>query len=187
MFVAISWATQIIPFYGIFTFAPMLLAAFNIDGAIKADIIVSIMFMLCNVLAIWLCKLTGRRPLVITAFAVSVVALGLLGMMPNSGIVVVLLLFLLFAMTNGINGILQILYPNELFPTEIRASAVGFGTGASRIGSAISNYVMPTVLSLYGIGTLMLMGAGIAAIGSCCMYSMGSRDKKSDSYRGSNG
>jgi MFS transporter, putative metabolite transport protein len=42
--------------------------------------------------------------------------------------------------------------PNELFPTEIRATAVGIGTAASRIGAAIS-FVGLAVTVAWGVET----------------------------------
>jgi hypothetical protein len=43
--------------------------------------------------------------------------------------------------------------PNELFPTEIRGSAVGLASSLSRIGAAIGTYLVPAALSHISIGS----------------------------------
>jgi len=60
---------------------------------------------------------------------------------------------------------MQWLYPNELFPTEIRASAVGAAMAFSRIGTVLSTYALPLFLAAYGIGPTMFVGAAISLIG----------------------
>ena len=57
------------------------------------------------------------------------------------------------------------LYPNELFPTDIRASAVGVIMSLSRIGTIVSTWALPIFINNYGISNTMLMGAGISLFG----------------------
>ncbi|EFA5035403.1 TPA: sugar porter family MFS transporter [Escherichia coli] len=60
---------------------------------------------------------------------------------------------------------MQWLYPNELFPTDIRASAVGVIMSLSRIGTIVSTWALPIFINNYGISNTMLMGAGISLFG----------------------
>ncbi|MER5359552.1 MFS transporter [Streptomyces sp. NPDC002785] len=55
-------------------------------------------------------------------------------------------------------------YPNELFPTEARATAVGAGTAFSRIGSAAATYLMPFAPAR-SHSLLLLIGAVVSAAG----------------------
>ncbi|MEA7614659.1 hypothetical protein ONO57_27025, partial [Salmonella enterica subsp. enterica serovar Anatum] len=50
-----------------------------------------------------------------------------------------------YAFFSGGPGILQWLYPNELFPTDIRASAVGVIMSLSRIGTKTNRPAMQRV------------------------------------------
>ena len=69
--------------------------------------------------------------------------------------------FGLYAFFSGGPGILQWLYPNELFPTEVRATAVGLAIGISRVGTIVATY-----------GTLITAGAfGIRP--TCCQQQPG--------------
>ncbi len=68
--------------------------------------------------------------------------------------------FAVYAFFSGGPGTLQWLYPNELFPTDIRASAVGVIMSLSRIGTIVSTWALPIFINNYGISNTMLMGAG---------------------------
>jgi hypothetical protein len=59
---------------------------------------------------------------------------------------------------------LEAIYPSELFPTGVRATANGFATGASRVGAAIGVYGAPHLLD-YSVQLTMLVGAGVAGLG----------------------
>jgi hypothetical protein len=50
---------------------------------------------------------------------------------------------------------LTLVYPYEIFPTEIRAFAVGVGTSVSRIGAAVGTYLVPISLGTLGIAQTM--------------------------------
>jgi len=49
-------------------------------------------------------------------------------------------------------------YLPELFPTDLRASGIGLAIAASRIGSAISTFLLPVVVASFGVR---------AALGAC--------------------
>lgn len=56
------------------------------------------------------------------------------------------------------------MYPNELFPTEVRGSAVGLASSLSRIGAAIGTYLVPLALSGLGIGVTMIIGGVVTLV-----------------------
>jgi len=57
-------------------------------------------------------------------------------------------------------------FPAESFPTEVRASGIGLATAVSRLGSAVSTFLLP--VSVAGIGLSPTMGilAAILALGA---------------------
>lgn len=57
----------------------------------------------------------GRRPLLIISFAMMTLSLAMLGLVSSPGIWVVIAAFGMYAFCSGGPGILQWLYPNELF------------------------------------------------------------------------
>ena len=60
---------------------------------------------------------------------------------------------------------LTLVYPNELFPTEIRTFAVGVGTSLSRIGAAVGTYLVPISLQSFGIAPTMYAAAIVTLVG----------------------
>ena len=67
---------------------------------------------------------------------------------------------------------LDFVYLPELFPTRLRASGVGFGTAASRIGSAFSTFMLPICVESIGIRPTLGICVGVLLIGTviCQLY-----------------
>jgi putative MFS transporter len=154
--------------FAIYTFGPQIMAAFGLDTgaeAILGDIVISLFFLAGCVPAMYLLNSLGRRPLLIGSFAMMTLSLLVLGFFPLASIGVVVALFGAYALFSGGPGIMQWLYPNELFPTDIRASAVGAAMAFSRIGTVVSTYGLPLFLAAYGIGPTMFVGAAISLLG----------------------
>lgn len=94
-----------------------------------------------------------------------VIPLAVLGLVPTAPAAVILACFCAYALFSGGPSILEFIYPTELFPTEVRATAVGIGTAISRIGAAIGTYLLPIGLDRIGVGNTMLIMAAITLLG----------------------
>ncbi|EAA0688775.1 MFS transporter [Salmonella enterica subsp. enterica] len=136
LFVAAIWTCQVIPMFAIYTFGPQIVGLLGWEQGRNAA--------LGNV--------------VISLFF-------MLGLVSNLGIILVVVAFAVYAFFSGGPGILQWLYPNELFPTDIRASAVGVIMSLSRIGTIVSTWALPIFITRYGINNVMLIGALISLVG----------------------
>ncbi len=168
LFVAAIWTCQVIPMFAIYTFGPQIVGLLGLGvgkNAALGNVVISLFFMLgCIPPMLWL-NTAGRRPLLIGSFAMMTLALAVLGLIPDMGIWLVVMAFAVYAFFSGGPGNLQWLYPNELFPTDIRASAVGVIMSLSRIGTIVSTWALPIFINNYGISSTMLMGAGISLFG----------------------
>lgn len=159
---------QVVPMYAIYTFGPQIMTAFGLgegQEAILGESAVSLFFLVGTIPAMFWLNSMGRRKLVLVSLAFMAVGLTILGIWPGAPIYVVIIAFGLYAFFSGGPGILQWLYPNELFPTEIRASAVGVAIGFSRIGTIIATYGTPIFLASFGIGPTMMIAAGLVILG----------------------
>lgn len=168
VFVGTIWLCQVVPMFGLYTFGPQVMGAFGFGTgkeALLGDVIISLFFLLGCVPAMFWLNSIGRRPLVIGSFAIMSASLAVLGIFPDSVIWVVVACFGVYAFFSGGPGILQWLYPNELFPTEIRASAVGAAMAFSRIGTVITTFGLPIFLDKYGIASTVLVGVGFSVLG----------------------
>ena len=88
-----------------------------------------------------------------------------LGLFPQAPAWVIICGFLVYAFFSGGPSVLQWIYPNELFPTQVRATAVGVATAISRIGAAIGTFSLPYFLQTYGISPTMLICTGLTFLG----------------------
>jgi putative MFS transporter len=158
---------QVVPMYAMYTFGPTIMSAFGLgEGslAVLGEALVSLFFLVGTIPAMFWLNSLGRRPLLIGSLALMALGLLIPGVWPGAPVVVIIAAFGIYAFFSGGPGILQWLYPNEMFPTEIRATAVGVAIAISRIGVVVSTYGLPLFLAAYGIGPTMLTGAGLLVL-----------------------
>lgn len=168
MFVGVIWLCQAVPMFAIYTYGPQMIETFGFGegkDALLGEMVIGTFFLIGTIPAMFLAERWGRRPLIILCFAVMTVALAVLGVIPQASMFLVVICFAIYALFSGGPGNLEWLYPNELFPTEIRASAMGVAMAISRIGTIISIYVLPQFIAAYGLATTLSVGAGISLIG----------------------
>lgn len=171
VFLGILILCQVVPMFAIYTFGPEILSALGLvdaSSSILGETFISLIFLVGTVPAMYWLDTIGRRRLLIGSLAFMSAGLlvpGLVSGLPTWAIVIS---FGIYAFAAGGPGILQWLYPNELFPTEVRATAVGVAIAFSRIGVVISTYGMPLFLRAYGVGATMLVGGLLLALALIC-------------------
>lgn len=166
-FVTVFWTCSVIPVFAVYAFAPKVLDALHLTGgwASYGSVAITLLFVVGCVIATRLVNVLGRRRLLLHSFLWSGLALLLLGLLRDSPSALILLMFGLYALFIGGAQVLQLVYPNEIFPTEIRAGAVGVGTSLSRIGAAVGTWLVPVSLQSLGIGPTMYIAAAITFFG----------------------
>lgn len=167
LFVVAFWTCSVTPVFAVYAFVPQVLGALNLseDAASYGSVVITVMFFVGCVVATFLINTWGRRPLVIHSFLWSMIALVALGIFDTGAEWLILLLFGAYAVFIGGAQILQLVYPNEIFPTEVRTVAVGMGASLSRVGAAIGTFLVPISLSTIGISGTMFAAAAISLIG----------------------
>ena len=174
LFVVTFWTCAIIPIFAVYAFAPKVLAALKIDAETGSlgSVAITMFFVAGCILATRTLNVLGRRTVLLSSFIVSSIALIGLGYFPVGNSAVVLILFSLYALFIGGAQVLTLVYPNEIFPTELRPMAVGIGTAFSRIGAAVGTYLVPLSLNGIGIAQTMYAAAGITLVGLVCAWFM---------------
>ncbi|MGE8324893.1 MFS transporter [Pseudomonas urmiensis] len=167
LFVAMFWTCSVIPVFAVYAFAPKVLAALNLKGdwASFGSVAITFLFVVGCIIATRLINGMGRRRMLINSFACSGMALLGLAAFHAGSELLILGLFGAYALFIGGAQVLQLVYPNELFPTDIRAGAVGVGTSLSRVGAAIGTWLVPMALDSYGIAFTMYAAAIVTFIG----------------------
>ncbi|MEW5289867.1 MFS transporter [Erwinia papayae] len=166
-FVTVFWTCSVIPVFAVYAFAPKVLDALHLSGrwASWGSVSITLLFVIGCMIATRLINTLGRRKLLLHSFLWSGLALLLLGLLRDGPSLLILLMFGLYALFIGGAQVLQLVYPNEIFPTEIRAGAVGVGTSLSRIGAAVGTWLVPVSLQNIGIGPTMYIAAAITFFG----------------------
>ncbi|MDD2066632.1 Inner membrane metabolite transport protein YgcS [compost metagenome] len=167
LFVIVFWTCCIIPLFAVYAFAPKVLGAMNVSGdsASIGSVLITLFFVVGCIIATKIINRIGRRSMLLYSFLFSGLALLCLGAFHASAGIWILLFFAVYALFIGGAQVLTLVYPNEIFPTEIRAFAVGVGTSFSRIGAAIGTYLVPISIDVLGIGQTMYVAAAITLVG----------------------
>jgi MFS transporter, putative metabolite transport protein len=166
-FTTLFWTCAIVPLFAVYAFSPTILVALGLTGDLAnvGSSVVAALFLLGTSLSIPLINLLGRRRLIVHSFLWSAIALFLLGLFPHGGSGVTFALFAAYAVCIGGTQVMEWVYPNELFPTAVRGTAMGIASSLSRIGAAIGTYLTPIALQKFGIGSTMMWAAGITFVG----------------------
>jgi len=169
-FVSVFWSLSVIPTFAIGTYIPEILGQFGFaDGSQEylGSAIINIVYLAGLIPALYLVERYGRRLTLIIPFFVAGLALIALGATSgfNVPFVVILLLFIIYGTFNTAMGAHQWIYPNELFPTHIRGTAMGFMTGVTRFVSAFSTFIFPSLLGYFGLGITLYICGGLLFIG----------------------
>ncbi|MGV9633094.1 MFS transporter [Nocardia rhamnosiphila] len=164
----ILYLAVVTPVYALLTFLPSLLKGFNVSGGgasgMLVEIVIIAMIAIGGLPGLWLVERWGRRPLAIIPMGLMILPLAALWLWAGGPIWFVALMFCSYTFISGGPNLLVWIYPNELFPTEVRATAVGISVAVSRFGAATGTYLLPLSLSSLGTGTTMLFGAALTAI-----------------------
>ncbi|MED3724866.1 MFS transporter [Priestia filamentosa] len=164
-FVGVFWSLELIPTFGIGTYIPEIFAQFGFADGRKeylGSAIINVVYLAGLLPALYLVEKVGRRPTLIWPFFVSSIALFVLGATSglNMPFAFILVLFIIYGTFNNAMGAHPWIYPNELFPTHVRGTAMGFITGVTRIASSVGTFLFPIILANYGLSiTLYICGA----------------------------
>lgn len=160
---------QVIPYFAVGTFVPQVMAALSASGTYVGGLIYNGALLLGAVAGVASIGQMPRRRFLLVSFLVPCAALLALAVFAPKG-PAMLLLFALFAGVLSAASNLCYVYLPELFATDLRASGIGLAVASSRLGSAISTFLLPWVLQTWGVrmalgacAAVLLIGAAVCA------------------------
>ncbi|MQA82023.1 MAG: MFS transporter [Streptosporangiales bacterium] len=180
IFVSVFFSAHVIPLFAVYTFGPDILLSFGLppgSGIYVAEAVIGGLFLLGGAPGLLLVDRIGRKSLLLWTFVVMAVLFGLMAAFQGASPALLLVLLCAYAVVSGSCNFIEIIYPNELFPTDIRATATGIVTAASRLGSAISTFMLPVMLTDLGAGATMLFLAVVNAVGFLVTVTLGVETK----------
>ncbi|MGW8375155.1 MFS transporter [Streptomyces sp. ODS28] len=167
LFGVLYYNCQVIPYFAIYTFLPLVLARVGLGGEdFLGNGLLNLFLLLGGVAGLWFVSRFSRRGFLVGSFVVMALALAPIGVWPHAPTVLLFPLFLVFTFTMSASSNLDQVYPPELFPTALRSSGVGLLNGLSRIGSAIGTFLLPLSLSAYGFPASMLALTALLVLGA---------------------
>lgn len=167
----VFYNAQVVPYFAIYTFLPLVLLKMGIGGEdTTSDGLLNLFLLAGSFAGLWFVAKATRRGLTIWSFVVLIVSLAPMAVWPDAPTALLFPLFLVFTFTMSAAVNLDQVYPPELFPTDLRSSGVGLLNGMSRVGSAIGTFLLPLSLDHFGFSptmlvlTLVLVGGLLASL-----------------------
>lgn len=168
----VFYLCHIMPYFALSTFSPRILESLGVHNAYFGGAVYNLLLLVGAVVGMTVIDRLTRRRFLVGSFAVAAVLLLPLGVLHDLPITLVIVLFAALAFALSAADTLAFVYPQELFPTQLRATGVGAAVAASRIGASISTFLLPLVVDAFGIRTAMTALVLVLAVGalSCHRY-----------------
>ncbi len=162
---ALFYVCQVIPFFALGTFSPQIMEALGVHSKLGAGATYNAFLLVGAVIGLLIIDRISRRAFLIGSFFLGAALLAALVAFAGTSPVVAVILFAAFALVLAAAVNLEFAYPPELFPTDLRASGVGIATAASRIGSAMSTFLLPIVVSTFDVNVALIACVVVLAVG----------------------
>ena len=168
----IFFFAQVLPFFAISIFLPMVLGALKIDNPHASGVLYNVFTVAGVLIGVPLVKAISRRAYLLSTFYVSAALLVVLIVWDTMPPVLALSFVSALALVLAISIVLEFLYPPELFPTELRASGVGLTIAISRFGAGGGAFLLPVISESYGMPAALWVCAGTLVFGGviCQMW-----------------
>jgi putative MFS transporter len=155
----------VIPYFSLGTFSPMVFASLHIQNKFLAGLIYNAFLLVGTVAGALVVDRISRCAFLPGGFFLSAIVLALLSFGSHLPGTVVVALFAVFALVLSGTHNLCFLYPQELFTAELRATALDFAVAASRIGSAVTTFLFPSIVAIYGGQAAVYLCVAVLVIG----------------------
>jgi len=157
---------QVIPYFAVGTFVSQVMSAMNLKSGYVGGLIYNLSLLGGAVAGLLVVDRLPRRSFLIGSFSIAALAMLALAAYSDMPAITMVILFALFAGVLSAASNLVYVYLPELFPTDLRASGIGLAIAASRIGSAVSTFLLPIVVAGYGVRTALAACVAVLAIGA---------------------
>jgi len=153
---------QVLPFFAISIFLPVVVKGLNIANPHASGMLYNGFTMVGVIIGILIADKISRRAFLLWTFYGAAAVLTLMTVWQNMPATLALVLLGTFSTVLAISIVAEWLYPPELFPTELRGSGVGLTIAFSRIGAGMGTWMLPVVTEQYGV--TVTLGCCIASL-----------------------
>lgn len=172
IFAAAFWFIFDVLQYGITLYSPSVVRAVGfttVNSSLGGSLLIAAVELIATLFGIAVVDRSGRRALLLAGFAGIALSMFLASFISEAMISLLLLLGLAFSAGFG-PGILEFIFPPELFPANIRATGAGFANSMSRLGAVVGVAIEPAIVGMGGIHSLFLIYGSLALIGFLITY-----------------
>jgi MFS transporter, putative metabolite transport protein len=157
---------QVIPYFAVGTFVSQVMSAMKLQNGYVGGVIYNASLLAGAIAGLLVVDKLPRRTFLIGSFVVAAAAMLILSVWNGMPAYLMILLFAVFAGLLSAASNLVYVYLPELFPTDLRASGIGVAVAASRMGSAISTFLLPIIVADFGVRTALGACVAVLAIGA---------------------
>lgn len=162
---ALFFTAQIVPYFAVGTFIPIVFTALGIRSAYASGAVFNVFMLIGSLFGLWLIDRLTRRQYLVGTFYLAGLTLLFLVLARTAPPYIIVTAAATFAFVLAAATDLVFVYLPELFPTRLRASGVGIGTAASRVGSACGTFLLPLSLEVTGVRPTLGLCVGILLSG----------------------
>lgn len=153
---------QVLPFFAISIFLPVVVKGLNIANPHASGMMYNGFTMVGVIIGILVANKISRRAFLLWTFYGAAAILTLMTVWQSMPATLAFILLGTFSTVLAISIVAEWLYPPELFPTELRGSGIGLTIAASRIGAGMGTWMLPVVTEQYGVTVTL----------ACCIASL---------------
>jgi putative MFS transporter len=157
---------QVIPYFAVGTFVSQVMSAMNVKSGYVGGLIYNASLLGGAIAGLIVVDRIARRSFLVGSFGVAAAAMFILCVWSNLPAIAMILLFAVFAGVLSAASNLVYVYLPELYPTDLRASGIGLAIAASRTGSAVSTFLLPIIVAMFGVRAALGACVAILAIGA---------------------
>lgn len=167
VFCCVFWICIVIPYFALVFFQSEVLSVIGLENPIIGALIGTCVALVGAAVGWFLIDRVGRRLILIVPMFATFVFLTLVALnkVLNLSIGVTVTAFFGYLFFYGIMSILCGVYPLEVFPTSVRTSGMGFAAAMSRVGAATGTFLLPIVLTNFGLNVVLFALAAVCLIG----------------------
>jgi MFS transporter, putative metabolite transport protein len=166
----VFFTCQVIPYFAVGTFVARIIEALNVRGGLLGGVLYNASLLAGAVIGLIIVDRIPRRAFLVGSFSLSAMTMLALTLIEAPGPVVTIALFAAFAGVLSSASNLVYVYLPELFPTKLRGSGIGLAIAASRIGSAVSTFLLPLIVSTWGVHAALASCTAVLVVGAIICY-----------------
>jgi len=155
----------VIPYFALGTFMPGVMTAMNIRNNYFGSLIYNALLLVGAIAGTLVVNRVSRRSYLFWAFTAPAIALLVLILRTHLSAGGIIVWFAVFAGTLSAAQCMVYVYLPELFPVALRASGIGLSIASSRIGAAVSTFLLPVIVAGAGARTALAGCVLVLAVG----------------------